>query len=120
MPLFGQLIDSDGDISVFGMVITVGQAIVYVMTGLYGDPAEIGIGICTLIVVQLVVAGLIVLLLDELLQVRITLFSFLIIYYYSERLRIRQWHIAFYRDKHLRNNRMESIFTGYCQHRSWY
>ena len=55
--------------AVFGMAITVGQAIVYVMTGLYGDPAEIGIGICFLIVLQLVVAGLIVLLLDELLQV---------------------------------------------------
>lgn len=50
------------------MVITVGQAIVYVLSGLYGDPAEIGAGICLLIVVQLVIAGLIVLLLDELLQ----------------------------------------------------
>lgn len=55
--------------AVFGMIITVGQAIVYVLSGLYGDPAEIGAGICLLIVVQLVVAGLIVLLLDELLQV---------------------------------------------------
>ena len=27
--------------SVFGMVITIGQAIVYVMTGMYGDPAEL-------------------------------------------------------------------------------
>ena len=53
------------------MIITVGQAIVYVMTGLYGEPADIGIGICFLIVLQLVVAGLIVLLLDELLQVDI-------------------------------------------------
>ena len=53
----------------FGMVITVGQAIVYVMSGLYGEPSEIGAGICLLIVVQLVIAGLIVLLLDELLQV---------------------------------------------------
>ncbi|CDW58686.1 protein transport protein Sec61 subunit alpha [Trichuris trichiura] len=53
---------------VFGMVITVGQAIVYVMTGLYGEPSSIGAGICLLIIVQLVVAGLIVLLLDELLQ----------------------------------------------------
>lgn len=58
----------NGAQKLFGMVITVGQAIVYVMTGLYGDPAEIGIGICFLIVLQLVVAGLIVLLLDELLQ----------------------------------------------------
>lgn len=58
----------NGAQKLFGMVITVGQAIVYVMTGLYGDPAEIGAGICLLIVLQLVVAGLIVLLLDELLQ----------------------------------------------------
>jgi protein transport protein SEC61 subunit alpha len=53
---------------VFGMVITVGQAIVYVLTGLYGDPADIGAGVCLLIIIQLFVAGLIVLLLDELLQ----------------------------------------------------
>ena len=51
------------------MVITTGQALVYVMSGLYGDPSEIGAGVCLLIVVQLVVAGLVVLLLDELLQV---------------------------------------------------
>lgn len=57
------------------MVITVGQAIVYVMSGLYGDPAEIGAGICLLIVVQLVIAGLIVLLLDELLQVRVAFYN---------------------------------------------
>ncbi len=50
------------------MVITIGQAIVYVMTGMYGDPADIGAGVCLLIIIQLFVAGLIVLLLDELLQ----------------------------------------------------
>jgi len=55
-------------VSVFGMVITVGQAIVYVMTGMYGLPSEIGAGVCLLIIIQLFVAGLIVLLLDELLQ----------------------------------------------------
>lgn len=52
----------------FGMIITIGQAIVYVMTGMYGVPSEMGMGICLLIVIQLFVAGLIVLLLDELLQ----------------------------------------------------
>uniref|UniRef100_A0A667YQ82 Protein transport protein SEC61 subunit alpha n=1 Tax=Myripristis murdjan TaxID=586833 RepID=A0A667YQ82_9TELE len=52
----------------FGMIITIGQAIVYVMTGMYGDPSEMGAGICLLIIIQLFVAGLIVLLLDELLQ----------------------------------------------------
>jgi hypothetical protein len=34
------------------MIITVGQAIVYVMTGMYGDPADIGLGIGLLIVIQ--------------------------------------------------------------------
>lgn len=58
----------NGAQKLFGMVITVGQAIVYVLTGLYGDPADIGAGVCLLIIIQLFVAGLIVLLLDELLQ----------------------------------------------------
>ena len=34
------------------MVITVGQAIVYVMTGMYGAPSEIGGGVCLLIIIQ--------------------------------------------------------------------
>lgn len=34
------------------MVMTIGQAIVYVMTGMYGDPADIGAGVCLLIVIQ--------------------------------------------------------------------
>merc|ERR1739838_1017769 len=50
------------------MIITLGQGIVYVLTGMYGDPADIGAGVCLLIIIQLFVAGLIVLLLDELLQ----------------------------------------------------
>lgn len=79
----------NGAQKLFGMIITVGQAIVYVMTGMwvlsndstnllvliensircrYGNPSDIGAGVCLLIVIQLFVAGLIVLLLDELLQ----------------------------------------------------
>ena len=52
----------------FGMIMTLGQAVVYVLTGMYGDPSQMGTGICCLIVIQLFVAGLIVLLLDELLS----------------------------------------------------
>ena len=37
---------------VFGIIITVGQATVYVMTGMYGDPSDLGAGICALIVLQ--------------------------------------------------------------------
>jgi len=58
----------NGAQKLFGMLITIGQAIVYVSTGMYGTPSEMGWGICLLIVIQLFVASLIVLLLDELLQ----------------------------------------------------
>ncbi|CAF9915376.1 MAG: translocon subunit [Alectoria fallacina] len=43
-------------------------AMVYVLTGLYGQPADLGAGVCVLLVVQLCLSGLIVILLDELLQ----------------------------------------------------
>ena len=39
-------------VSVFGMVITIGQAIVYVMTGMYGEPSDLGAGICMVIILQ--------------------------------------------------------------------
>jgi len=52
----------------FGMVITFGQAVVYVMSGMYGEPSDIGYGTSLLIVIQLFIAGVLVLLLDELLQ----------------------------------------------------
>ena len=41
--------------AVFGMVMTVGQAIVYVSTGMYGEPSDIGGGVCLLIVIQVIV-----------------------------------------------------------------
>ncbi|KAG9291516.1 hypothetical protein G9A89_021935 [Geosiphon pyriformis] len=52
----------------FAMVFAFGQATVSVMTGLYGDPSDIGAGVCLLLIIQLVIAGLISMLLDELLQ----------------------------------------------------
>lgn len=58
----------NGAQKLFGMVITIGQSIVYVMTGMYGAPSELGGGVCLLIILQLLCAGLVVLLLDELLQ----------------------------------------------------
>ncbi|XP_002128363.1 protein transport protein Sec61 subunit alpha [Ciona intestinalis] len=58
----------NGAQKLFGMVIAIGQSVVYVMTGMYGEPADMGAGICLLIIIQLFVATLIVLLLDELLQ----------------------------------------------------
>lgn len=53
--------------TVFALIIALGQATVYVLTGMYGPPSELGAGVCLLLILQLVVASLVVLLLDELL-----------------------------------------------------
>ena len=47
----------------FGMVNTPGQAIIYVLTDIYGNPRDIGTGGCLLIIIHLSVAGPIFLLL---------------------------------------------------------
>jgi len=53
----------------FGILITIGEAVAYVFSGMYGDPlGELGAGNCILIVFQLVMAGMVVITLDELLQ----------------------------------------------------
>merc|ERR1719463_902111 len=52
----------------FGLLITLGEAIAYVASGMYGDLGSIGAGNAILIIFQLFCAGLIVLTLDELLQ----------------------------------------------------
>lgn len=52
----------------FALLISLGQATVYVLTGLYGQPSDLGAGVCLLLIIQLVAAALIVILLDELLQ----------------------------------------------------
>jgi len=53
---------------VFALILTFGQAVVYVATGLYGKPSELGWGVVILLISQLVTAGMIVILLDEMLQ----------------------------------------------------
>mmetsp|Transcript_67209 Transcript_67209/g.111296 ORF Transcript_67209/g.111296 Transcript_67209/m.111296 type:complete len:476 (-) Transcript_67209:16-1443(-) len=52
----------------FGMIITVGEAFAYVVSGMYGDPRELGIGNCSLIILQMFMGGVIAILLDELLH----------------------------------------------------
>lgn len=51
-----------------GLIITIVEAVAYVMSGMYGDVREIGPIICFLIVAQMFIAGIICILLDELLQ----------------------------------------------------
>jgi len=52
----------------FGMIITIGQGTAYVMSGMYGEVNDLGFGNAFLIILQLFFAGIIVLILDELLQ----------------------------------------------------
>ncbi|KAJ3200690.1 translocon subunit, partial [Clydaea vesicula] len=52
----------------FAMIIAIGQATVSVWGGVYGDPKDIGVGIVLLLILQLCVAAVITMLLDELLQ----------------------------------------------------
>ncbi|UYI26690.1 Sec61 subunit [Encephalitozoon cuniculi] len=50
------------------LIMTVGQALVQVYTGFYGSPKSLGTIYCLLLVVQLIFSGIIIILLDELLQ----------------------------------------------------
>jgi len=59
----------NGAQKLFGMIITLAQGTAYVMSGMYGDVyADLGLFNAFLIIVQIFIAGIIVLLLDELLQ----------------------------------------------------
>jgi len=58
----------NGAQKLIGILITIGEAIAYVVSGMYGDLGTLGAGNAILIITQLFVAGLIVLTLDELLQ----------------------------------------------------
>lgn len=52
----------------FGLLITLGEAVAYVLSGMYGDIRDLGAGNAILIIIQLMFAGIIVIILDELLQ----------------------------------------------------
>lgn len=58
----------NGAQKLFGMVITIGQGSAYVFSGMYGEVKDLGFGNAILIIIQLFFAGIIVIILDELLQ----------------------------------------------------
>ena len=58
----------EGATKLFGILITFGEAIAYVFSGMYGDVNLIGFTNCMLLIFQLVTAGILVTLLDELLS----------------------------------------------------
>merc|ERR1711935_513123 len=51
-----------------GLLITIGEAVAYVTSGMYGEVKDLGAGNAILLILQLFFAGVIVLTLDELLQ----------------------------------------------------
>lgn len=58
----------NGAQKLFGILITIGEAIAYVVSGMYGDINTLGAGNAILIILQLFAAGMVVIILDELLQ----------------------------------------------------
>merc|ERR1711937_429945 len=52
----------------FGLLITFGEALAYLLSGMYGPVGELGLIRSLLIIAQLFLAGFMVLMLDELLQ----------------------------------------------------
>ncbi|EIE21947.1 SecY protein [Coccomyxa subellipsoidea C-169] len=58
----------NGAQKLLGVLITIGEAVAYVVSGMYGDVRELGAGNAILIITQLFFAGIIVICLDEMLQ----------------------------------------------------
>jgi len=52
----------------FGLLITIGEAIAYLLSGMYGPVGDLGLVRSILIMLQLFLSGFMVLMLDELLQ----------------------------------------------------
>ncbi|CAA3007621.1 transport Sec61 subunit alpha-like [Olea europaea subsp. europaea] len=58
----------NGAQKLLGILIAVGEAVAYVLSGMYGSVGQLGVGNAVLIILQLCFAGIIVICLDELLQ----------------------------------------------------
>ncbi|KAI8567873.1 hypothetical protein RHMOL_Rhmol02G0155200 [Rhododendron molle] len=58
----------NGAQKLLGILIGVGEAVAYVLSGMYGSVGQLGVGNAILIIIQLIFAGIIVICLDELLQ----------------------------------------------------
>ncbi|KAH0468380.1 hypothetical protein IEQ34_003413 [Dendrobium chrysotoxum] len=58
----------NGAQKLLGILIAIGEAVAYVLSGMYGSVSQLGAGNAILIILQLCFAGIIVICLDELLQ----------------------------------------------------
>lgn len=53
---------------IIAIIMIIGQAVVQVISGFYGDPKSMGVAVCVALVLQLIFSGLIIIMLDELLS----------------------------------------------------
>eukprot|EP00948_MAST-09A_sp_MAST-9A-sp1_P002893 g2893.t1 len=58
----------EGFQKIVAICITLGEAFIYVWSGMYGPPLTLGIFTCFLIIAQLFITGILILLLDDLMQ----------------------------------------------------
>ncbi|KAK7829304.1 protein transport protein sec61 subunit alpha [Quercus suber] len=65
---FGLCFCRNGAQKLLGILIAVGEAVAYVLSGIYSSVGQLGVGNAILIIIQLCFAGIIVIYLDELLQ----------------------------------------------------
>ncbi|RWW34747.1 hypothetical protein GW17_00000484 [Ensete ventricosum] len=61
-------VSRNGAQKLLGILIAIGEAVAYVLSGMYGSVSQLGTGNAILIILQLFFAGIIVICLDELLQ----------------------------------------------------
>ena len=66
--IFLYLLLRNGAQKLLGILIAIGEAVAYVLSGMYGSVSQLGTGNAILIILQLFFAGIIVICLDELLQ----------------------------------------------------
>ena len=114
----------NGAQKLFGMVITVGQAIVYVMSGMYGDASELGAGVCLLIIFQVRLLSFPFDLLHRMFSIALLVFSAHVCgsdrvdvgRTAPERLRSWLWYFSLHCHQHLRNYRLEGVQSCDDQH----
>jgi hypothetical protein len=127
----------DGASKLLGLLITVGQAVVYVMSGMYGDPAQLGAGICLIIVVQVCRPAVVIvdrfLRLDDPFTLLTSVAHLSIGYVVACRwfdcldarrappkgLRFGLWNFSLHCHQHLRDHRLEGLQPNHHQHWSW-
>lgn len=110
----------------FGMLVTLGQAVVYVVSGMYGDVNTLGAGNAILIIVQLFVAGMVVIVLvnacTQALRLCASMLTHVACFILPGRaaakgLRFGLWHQSLHCHQHLREHRVERLQPHH--HQRW-